>query len=158
MPKHNNASDYDEAVVVSNGSTECQDSDIEYEPPEFSEENETVTKASSSTDGLEEQLQYNLAAFFLKLQTILHVSQRATQEIIEHIDQLFTLTQPLVREAVVKILIEHDCTFTDTLVNEIVEAVSESNVWHKCVTSEGPLSTAKRRKTYYEEKFHLLSL
>lgn len=32
MPKHNNASDYDEAAVVSNSTTECQDSDIEYEP------------------------------------------------------------------------------------------------------------------------------
>lgn len=53
----------------------------------------------------------------------------------------------------VKILRKHDCTFTDILVSEIVKAVSESNVLHKSVTFEGPLSTAKRRKTYYEEKF-----
>lgn len=151
--EHKNASNYDEAVVVSNVSTECQDSGIDYEPAYFSDENETVAKAVSSTDGLEQQLQYNLAAFFLKMQTILHVSQRATQEIIEHIDQLFTLSQPVVREAVVKILRKHDCTFTDTLVSDIVKAVSESNALHKSVTSEGTMSTAKRRKTYYEEKF-----
>lgn len=151
--EHKNASEYDEAVVVSNVSTECHDIDIEYEPAEFSDENETVVKAVSSTDGLAEQLQYNLAAFFLKMQTILHVSQRATQEIIEHIDQLFTLSQPVIREAVIKILRKHDCTFTDKLVSEIVQGVSESNILHKSVTSEGPLSTAKRRKTYYEDKF-----
>lgn len=33
--EHKNASDYDEAVVVSNVSTECQDRDIEYEPAVF---------------------------------------------------------------------------------------------------------------------------
>lgn len=88
--EHKNASNYDEAVVVSNISTECQDSGIDYEPADFSDENETVAKAVSSTDGLEQQLQYNLAAFFLKMRTTLHVSQRATQEIIEHIDQLIS--------------------------------------------------------------------
>lgn len=153
--EHQNTSDYDETVVVQNVTTVSQDSDNEHEPPEFSEEmeTETVLETLSSSNELEEQLQYNLAAFFLKMQTLLHVSQRATQEIIEHIDQLFTLAQPVVRESVIKILKKHDCTITDKLVSDIVQAVSESNVLHKAVTSEGPLSTAKRRKTYYEEKF-----
>lgn len=80
-----NASNYDEAAVVSNVSTECQDSDIDHEPAEFTDENETVAKAVRSTDGLEQPLKYNLVAFFLKMQPILHVSQRAAQQIIEHI-------------------------------------------------------------------------
>ena len=87
------------------------------------------------------------------MQTILHVSQRATQEIIEHIDQLFSLSEPVVRESVIKILGKHSCPFTDTLVSEIVQAVSESNVLHTSVTPEGTLPTAKGRKCYYEEKF-----
>lgn len=151
--EHHSTSNYDEAVVVQNGSTVSQDNDVECQPAEFPDETETVTEIFSSKNGLEEQLQYNLAAFFLKMQTLLHVSQRATQEIIEHIDQLFTLAQPVVRESIIKILKKHNCTITDTLVSDIVQAVSESNILHKSVTSEGPLSTAKRRKTYYEEKF-----
>lgn len=87
------------------------------------------------------------------MQTILHVSQRAIQEIIEHVYQLFSLSEPVVRESVIKILKKHDCSFTDTLVSEIVQAVSENNVLHKSVTSEGSLSTVKRRKSYFEEKF-----
>lgn len=66
---------------------------------------------------------------------------------------MFSLSEPVVRESVIKILEKHNCPFTDTLVSEIVQAVSESNILHKSVTSEGPLSTAKRRKSYYEEKF-----
>ena len=151
--EHQNASDYDVAVVVQNAPDVSQESDIEHDSVELSHEDETAPVADTSTEGLAEQLQYNLAAFFLKMQTILHVSQRAIQEIIEHIDQLFSLSEPVVRESVIKILKKHDCSFTDTLVSEIAQAVSESNVLHKSVTSEGPLSTAKRRKSYFEEKF-----
>ncbi|KAK0142283.1 hypothetical protein N1851_020018 [Merluccius polli] len=152
--EHKNASDYDVAVVVQNVSNASHDRDIEQDPAELSEnENEIAPEAGSSTEGLTEQLQYNLASFFLKMQTILHVSQRPTQEIIEHIDQLFSLTEPVVRESVTKILEKHNCPFTDALVSEIVQAVSDSNILYKSVTSKGPLSTAKRRKSYYEEKF-----
>ena len=87
------------------------------------------------------------------MQTILHVSQRAIQEIIEYIDQLFSLSEPVVRESVLKILQKHNCTVTDTLVSKIVQTVSESNILHQSVTSEEPLSIAKRRKHYFEEKF-----
>lgn len=151
--EHQNASDYDVAVVVQNVPDVFQDSDTEHDPVEHSDDSETAPLADSSTEELAKQLQYNLAAFFLKMQTILHVSQKATQEIIEHIDQLFSLSEPVIRESVIKILEKHNCAFTDTLVHEIVQAVSESNVLHKSVTSEGPLSTAKRRKSYFEEKF-----
>lgn len=133
-------------------STISQDSDNEHEQGELSEESE-VSPIEDSYAGLPEQLEFNLAAFFLKMQTILHVSQRATQEIIEHIDQLFSLSGPVVRESVINIFKKHNCSATDTLVNDIVQAVSKSNVLHKSVTSEGPLSTTKRRKSYYEEKF-----
>lgn len=51
------------------------------------------------------------------------------------------------------VLKKHNCTYTDKLVDEICHAVSDSNVLHKCDTSEGTPSTAKRRKSYYEANF-----
>ncbi|KAK0148422.1 hypothetical protein N1851_011247 [Merluccius polli] len=138
--EHQNTCDYDD-IIVQNDVNVSQDSDIEQDPGELTDENETTPVAGGSNEKLAEQLQFNLAAFFLKMQTVLHVSQRATQEIIEHVDQLFLLSEPVKK---------NNCPFTDTL------AVSESNVLHKSVTAEGPLSTAKRRKTYYEEKFPLI--
>ena len=154
--EHQNASDYDVAVVVQSV-PDISHSDLERNSVEQShddgDDDDAAPVTGISTEGLAEQLQYNLAAFFLKMQTILHVSQMAIQEIIDHIDELFSLSEPIVREAVIKILKKDDCTFTDSLVSEIVQAVSESNVLHKSITSEGPLSTAKRRKSYVEEKF-----
>lgn len=150
---HQNSTSYDEGIVQSVINVEQKD-DMQLDSIESSDDNQVAsTSEISAIEGLEEQLQYNLAGFFLKMQTILHVSQRATQEIIEHIDQLFLLSQPLVRKSVVDILKKHNCTYTDKLVDEICQAVSDSNVLHKCVTSEGPLSTAKRRKSYYEANF-----
>ena len=105
-----------------------QDSDIEQDPGELTDENETTPVAGGSNERLAKQLQFNLPAFFLKMQTVLHVSQRATQEIIEHVDQLFLLSEPVVRESVIKVMEKNNCRFTDTLVNEIVQAVLESNV------------------------------
>lgn len=141
------------AAAVTAVSDDIQDSDIRCDPVQFSDEDENNTVVNSGNEGLAEQLQYNLAAFFLKMQTICRVSERATQELIEHIDQLFTLSEPLVRESVIKTLQKQNCPVTDTLVSEIVVAVSECNILHKSIESEGPLSTAKRRKTYYEENF-----
>ncbi|CAI5678289.1 unnamed protein product, partial [Oreochromis niloticus] len=150
---HQNSTSYDEGIVQSVINVEQKD-DMQLDSIESSDDNQVAsTSESSAIEGLEEQLQYNLAGFFLKMQTILHVSQRATQEIIEHINQLFLLSQPLVRKSVIDILKKHNCTYTDKLVDEICQAVSDSNVLHKCVTSEGPLSTAKRRKSHYEANF-----
>lgn len=101
---------------MQNVSNVSQDRDIKDDPVELSGENETASVEGSSTEGLAEELQYNLVAFFSKMQTVLHVSQRATQEIIEHIDQLFSLSEPVTRESVIKTLEKHNYPFTDTLV------------------------------------------
>lgn len=81
-----------------------QDSDVEQDPGELTDENETTLVSGGGNERLAEQLQFSLAAFFLKMQTVLHVSQRATQEIIEHVDQLVLLSEPIVRESVIKIM------------------------------------------------------
>lgn len=149
---HQNSTNYDESIVHS--VMNINQDDLQLDSTESIHENEEAsTNEISSTEGLEEQLQYNLAGFFLKMQSILHVSQRATQEIIEHIDNIFLLSEPLIRKTVAEILKKHTCPYTDKVVDEICQAVSDSNILHKCITSEGPLSTAKRRKSYYEANF-----
>ena len=103
-------------------------------------------------EALAYQLEYYLATFFLKMQSILHVSDRATQEIIEHFDQLFSLSEPILKKAVIEILNKHNCTVSDLIASEIIQAITESNIFHQSVTSKGPLSTAKRRKSYFQQR------
>ena len=61
--REQNASDYDVAVVVQNVSNVSQDSDIEDHPVDG---NKAAPAAGSSTEGLAEQLQYNLAFFLIE--------------------------------------------------------------------------------------------
>lgn len=77
---------------------DSQDCDIERDSVEQPGDDETVSAADSSAEGLAEQLQYNLAAFFVKMQTILRVSERAIQEVIEHVDHLFSPSESVVRK------------------------------------------------------------
>lgn len=74
----------------------------------------------------------------------------AAQEFIAHLEQLFLLSEPIRKEKITKILVKRNCPITDELVSDMLQAVSESDVFHTSVTSDAPLSTAKRRKSYYE--------
>ena len=49
------------------------------------------------TDTLRAQLNHNLASLFLKMQSILHVLDMASQEIVEHLTQIFSLSQLILK-------------------------------------------------------------
>ncbi|KAL2078046.1 hypothetical protein ACEWY4_025731 [Coilia grayii] len=150
--EHSNSSDYATELVQPIGSDPPQNFASEEESVAFHEE-EPSHEEVYDTDALDDKLEYNLAAFFLKMQSILHVTNRATQEIVEHIDQLFTLSEPILNKVITETLKKHSCPVTDTIVGAVVQAVSECNILHRSVKSKGPLSTAKRRKSYVEQRF-----
>lgn len=149
---HSHSSDYATEFVQPIASDPPHNVNSEEWSDEFDEEDPPQNEIDD-TDALDDKLEYNLAAFFLKTESILHVRNRATQEIVEHIDQLFTLSQPILKKVIGESLKKHNCPVTDTLVNAIVKAVSECNILHRSVKSEGPLSTAKRRKSYVQQRF-----
>ncbi|XP_063063802.1 uncharacterized protein LOC134456364 [Engraulis encrasicolus] len=150
--EHSNSSDYAPELVQPISSDPPQNCVSEEGSDEFDEE-EPFHYEVDDTDALDQKLEYNLAAFFLKMESILHVSNRATQEIVEHIDQLFTLSEPILKKVIGDSLKKHNCPVTDTIVTSIVQAVSECNILHRSVKSEGLLSTAKRRKSYVQQRF-----
>lgn len=99
------------------------------------------------TDTLRAQLNYNLASLFLKMQSILHVSDMASQEIVEHMTQMFSLSQPILKHDIRKILQSHDITASETRLNEVVSTVMETNVIVSATAKRKQLSSTKRRKT-----------
>ena len=132
------------------------------QPDEVTEE-ETVSsqddfeceyeESSGDTQDLEAQLERNLAALFLKMQTVLHISEIAAQEIIQQINQIHLLSRPLIRSAVQKIISCHCDDMNDTIVNDIVNVVTQSNVFLKFTNTGGSLSTASRRASYIQQEF-----
>lgn len=72
---------------------------------------------------------------------------------------MFSLSEPVIRESVVRLLEKHNSPLNDTLVNEIVQAVPDkNNATNKSFAFKGTLSTAKSRATYYEANFPFVRL
>ncbi|XP_031177005.1 uncharacterized protein LOC116065609 [Sander lucioperca] len=105
---------------------------------------------------LESQLERNLAALFLKMQTILHISESATQEVIQQINQIHLLSQPLLQSKVQEIISQHCGDVDNSIVSEVVNAVSQTNVLLKFTSTGGSLSTASRRASYIQQEFPLV--
>lgn len=77
------------AESVGEDPAQCQSTDI-FDSSEMD--------SQCDTDSLMMQLYHNLASIVLKMQTILHVSDVASQEIGEHLTQIFTLSQPILKK------------------------------------------------------------
>lgn len=83
-----------------------------------------VDESADAMQDLEIQLEHNLASLFLKMQAILYISESAAQEVIQQINQIQMLSQPLLQKAVQK-MISHHCSDVDnSIVSDIVSVVS----------------------------------
>ncbi|KAK0143414.1 hypothetical protein N1851_018451 [Merluccius polli] len=105
---------------------------------------------------LKKQLKLNVASLFLKMQVILHMSNTATQEIVDHLNQIFCLSQPLIKEAVNEILQRYGHNITDSILNQVVIAIMDSNVVFSATSKGAELSATKRRKTFIEHNYPLV--
>lgn len=87
---------------------------------------------------------------------VLHVSERAIQNIIDDLLQIFSLSKPLVRDSITNILHQHSQPVSEVVLNELVEAVMNTNVFVNAATAGAELSTAKRRKTFVRIHYPLV--
>lgn len=99
-----------------------------------------VQDKQCDTLNLKNQLKLNAASLFMKMQAILHVSTTATQEIVDHLNQIYSLSQPLIKDAIDDVLQRHSHNIPDAILNEDVSAVMDSNVIFSA-TSKGAESS-----------------
>lgn len=99
-----------------------------------------VQDKQCDTLNLKNQLKLNAASLFMKMQAILHVSTTATQEIVDHLNQIYSLSQPLIKDAIDDVLQRHSHNIPDAILNEVVSAVMDSNVMFSA-TSKGAESS-----------------
>lgn len=74
-------------------------------------------------DDLESQLKHNLAALFFRMHTILSISENAMQDVIQQINQIMDLSEPLIFSVVQKILLKYYPGADTSIAREIVCAV-----------------------------------
>ncbi|KAG9278069.1 hypothetical protein AMEX_G5864 [Astyanax mexicanus] len=156
--KHMGSSDYDDSVVsAESGSAPATSSADCDEGPTQCESSGSLdlleVESQCDAGNLRAELQRNLASLFLKMQTVLHVSNMATQEIIEHLSQIFALSQPLIKKTISDVLQSFDVPVTEASIEQVVSAVMDSNILTSSTAEGQDLSSAKRRKTYVEKNF-----
>lgn len=67
------------------------------DPTDFGLEEYEEDAPVENLDDLQHQLEHNLALLFLKLQAVLHISDMALQEVIQQLNQIVLLSEPLLR-------------------------------------------------------------
>lgn len=111
---------------------------------------------TQNLDHLQNQLERNLGLLFLKMQTILHISDSAVQEVIQQINQIFLLSKPLLCNAIQQILDQHGVSDNSSVLRDIVKAVTENNLILKMTDSGEPLSTVGKRASYFQKQFPIV--
>ena len=129
-------------------SIHCEDETGEDDPSQNTPEVGTSTcnppESEGDTGALHAQLRNNLASLFLKMHSLLHVSEMAIQDIVENLSGIFSLSKPLVRDSIIRVFQECNQAISDSLLNELVEAVMKSNVFVSATSDGAELSTTKR--------------
>ena len=104
---------------------------------------------------LEKQIEHNLAALLLKMQTMQtwkDIPESSVQDVIQQLLQICQLSQLLLHDSVKDILKQHT-EVDDFTVRQLVRAASESNVITRFCGKDGPLSTTKMRAAYVNKNF-----
>lgn len=117
-----------------------------------------VSGEASETEiqDLAQQLEHNLAALFLKMQTTLHIPETSVQEVIQQLCQIVHLSQPLLHKNVKAVLQKHFGHISESVVKDVVESVAENNILTKSCGKNGSLATSKRRASYVMSNFALV--
>lgn len=104
---------------------------------------------------MQDLLNHKLALFFIRLQTVLHVSKVATQEIVNELANIFSVAEELAPKIIEDVLTKHNCAVSDTVISDIKEIIVQTNPFSS-LTKGGPFSSEYRRTVYYKEHFKVI--
>ena len=98
-----------------------------------------------------------VAALLLKLESILHVSSSAIDEIVSELQYIVgSVSAPVTHTIIDQILKKNNCHLDKTVLKELADSVCKHNPVNIAIGNNGPLSTAYKRKQYYKNTFSLV--
>lgn len=100
-----------------------------------------------------ESIEHKIAKHLLSLQTVLHVSRSAVQEIVEETNDILTASKSHCFQSVAEVLQKHNISAENGLIHEIVEFVFSSHPLLLTTSAKGCLSTDYRRNLYFKQNF-----
>ena len=106
-----------------------------------------------------QKLEHKLASLLLYMQTILHITKRATQEILDGFSDIVSFTRLSAKELIKDILKRCDNiddALAEELPQQIIEAIRNTDPLHASTAEKGSLSTEHRRITDYKKHFQVI--
>lgn len=97
-----------------------------------------------------DEVEVRLASFLLRLQTVLHVSKTAIQQIVTEFRDIVALVSETNRYVLDKALRQHGITDENT-VNLVKDTLCQNDF--SCLSEVGSLGTEKRRLSVFQRQF-----
>lgn len=128
------------------------------------EDSVSDTEATPSYDSLPgaegvlengETIQNKFASLFLRMQTILHVSNSAIQEVIDELFDIGELADQNIKEIIQKVLEENNCVVDASVVTELSDEIQSLNPL-TFLSRQGPLGTERKRQSFYKKNFTVI--
>lgn len=102
-----------------------------------------------------ESVSYRLASLLLRMQTILHVSKSATQEIVNELYEIGVLAGEFTNRSIEGVLREHNCNTDSTVLTVVKRTLQETNPL--CLLSKtGQFGTDHRRSLFFRNNFPVI--
>lgn len=109
------------------------------------------------TKDLQKTIEQTFAAALLKLEHLVHVPSKAVDEFFGELHHLICFaTAPLSSDILSSIFDERDLPVNESIINEIVKAISTDGPVQSSIQKGGPLSMAYLRKQYYKQNFSIV--
>ena len=115
-----------------------------------------ISMTDDGDDDIKElpNLEKRLALLFLKLESIFHVSNRCIDKIIEELNFIsHSASCPIIKDTLQSCLGKHNCDIDETVVSDMVTELCEANPLNSTLSRSGPLSSAYKRRAFFEDQF-----
>ncbi|XP_063763029.1 uncharacterized protein LOC134880193 [Eleginops maclovinus] len=128
------------------------------------EDSVSGTEASTSYDSVPEgvpplengeAIKRQLASLFIRMQTILHVSNSAVQEVIDELFDIGDFAYKNIKTIIEKVLEENNCAADASVVTSLSDEIQSLNPL-KFLSRAGPLGTERKRQSFYRKIFTVI--
>lgn len=103
--------------------------------------------------GLPNTTEKKKMVLFLKLETTFNVLNRCIDEVVELNFVSHSPSGPIIKYIFTVLLEEANCKIEEFVVSDMVTELCDANPLISTLSSSGPLSSACKRRAYYQEQF-----
>lgn len=154
---HRNCSLQDYRTTVRSSTSNGEQVDFEVSSQDnvsASDVEDYVVEVEENVDN--ETLKHKLAALFLSMQTVLHISRSATQITVEDLHNILSISTAKAVESVKEVLLRHSIEVSDLILKDISNVLVDNNPLLSATSKKGLLSTDYRRNSYFNEHFSVI--